>query len=280
MKKKKITIICLFILSIISFCYIENNFIKVNRMEIENEEIPKAFNEYKIVQLSDLHSKLFGKEQKRLVKKVLKEEPDIIVFTGDLIDSKNYNEENSLILMEKLIEASPVYYVTGNHEKWSGKFDDLEEKLIALGVKVLRNESIDIFHNENRIALTGIDDPDFQNNSYNINDTEIEGWDTFIDGLEENKFNILLSHRPELFSNYDIIKFNLVFSGHAHGGQVRLPFIGGVVAPNQGFFPEYLSGIYKGQNTLMVVNRGLGNSIIPQRLFNRPEIIVVTLKNE
>lgn len=252
----------------------------MNRIEFKSEKLPESFDGYKIIQLSDLHSKLFGKEQSKLVNKVLKEEPDMIVFTGDLVDSKNYNEENSLILMEKLLGVALVYYVTGNHEKWFGKFHDLEEKLIDIGVKVLRNESLDIFYNENKIALSGFDDPDFYNNTYKINGTQIEGLEKFIDILEENKFNILLAHRPELFHIYENSKFDLVFSGHAHGGQIRMPFIGGIIAPNQVFFPEYTSSMYKGENTSMIVNRGLGNSIIPQRIFNRPEVIVVTLEKK
>lgn len=236
------------------------------------------FSGFKIVQLSDLHSKAFGDDQQTLVKKVMKEKPDLIVFTGDLVDSKKYDEKTSLTLMEKLTDMAPVYYVTGNHEWWSGKYDSLEEKLSDIGVEVMSNTTEEIVIGNERILLTGIDDPAEENTletEASIAEASIK---EALTDIETGDFHILLSHRPELFSLYAEYQFDLVLSGHAHGGQVRIPFIGGLIAPNQGLFPAYTAGTYKINNTTMIVNRGLGNSIIPQRIFNRPEIVVVTLK--
>ncbi|WP_078556701.1 metallophosphoesterase [Bacillus alkalicellulosilyticus] len=265
---------------IVSFCYSQNNSIEISEYDISSVKLPPNFNQYKIVQISDLHSKSFGKNQGSLVKKVKKVEPDIIVFTGDLIDAKRYDEIPSLLLMEELVQVAPVYFVTGNHEWWSGQFDTLEDKLKDIGVQVLRNEVQDIFVGTDNIQIIGVDDP------ANVGESAFERVkleENIVDAMqeiEEDSFQILLSHRPELFSLYSDNGFDIVFSGHAHGGQFRIPFVGGLVAPNQGLFPKYTSGEYKMDDTTMIVNRGLGNSIIPIRVFNRPELVVVSLTSE
>ncbi len=265
---------------LISFFYFQNNSIVTSEYTISSDQLPQNFNEYKIVQLSDLHSKSFGNDQSDLVKKVKKLEPDLILFTGDLIDSDRYDEKPSLILMERLVQVAPVYYVTGNHEWWSGKFNTLEDKLKNIGVQLMRNTAEEITIGTDKIQIIGIDDPS------NVEETYVERAKTeenITNSIEEiegkDNFQILLSHRPELFSLYSEYGFDVVFSGHAHGGQFRIPFVGGLIAPDQGLFPQYTSGIYKSDNTTMIVNRGLGNSIIPIRVFNRPEIVAVTLSS-
>lgn len=264
---------------LIFFFYFQNNSIVISNYTISSDKIPPNFNGYKIVQLSDLHSKSFGNDQKNLVKKIKNLEPDSIVFTGDLIDSYRYDEETSLILMERLVQIAPVYYVTGNHEWWSGKFDSLEDKLKIIGVQVMRNKTEEITIGTDKIQIIGIDDPANVEESYEETGKTEKNITDLIDIEGEDYFQILLSHRPEMFSLYDKYGFDIVFSGHAHGGQFRIPFVGGLIAPDQGFFPEYTSGKYTSDNTTMIVNRGLGNSIIPIRIFNRPEIVVVTLSS-
>jgi uncharacterized protein len=257
-----------------AFLYWQNNSVTINEMKIVSGEIPGEFQGFKIVQLSDLHSKSFGKEQEKLIDKVIRSSPDIIVFTGDLVDQKKYDEHISMKLMTELTETAPVYFVSGNHEWWSGRFPALEEKLGTAGVTVLRNEALHIKMGSEKIVLAGIDDPaggQSTEESLNASLQNIPVNDTF---------TILLSHRPELFTLYAEHDADLIFSGHAHGGQVRIPLLGGLVAPDQGFLPEYDGGKYEIGGSQMIVNRGLGNSIIPQRLFNRPEIIVVTLSSD
>ena len=144
---------------LIYFFYFQNNSIVTSEYTISSDKLPQNFNGYKIVQLSDLHSKSFGNDQSDLVKKVKKSDPDLIVFTGDLIDSDKYNEKLSLILMEKLVQIAPVYYVTGNHEWWSGKFNTLEDKLKNIGVHVMRNTAEEITIETDKIQIIGIDDP-------------------------------------------------------------------------------------------------------------------------
>lgn len=248
------------------FSYYQNNRLSTSSFTFSSGKITEPI---KVVQLSDLHSKQFGKNQKRLVKQVKKLDPDIIAFTGDLVDSKAYDEQKSMILMEELVQIAPTYYVTGNHESWSGKYPVLEEKLRQAGVYVLRNEQTLVNIEGETINLIGLDDPTFLSG-------EEELAEIVDDLFQEDQFNLLLSHRPELFSLYE--KMDLILTGHAHGGQVRLPFIGGMVAPDQGFLPKYTAGMYKKEDSVMIVNRGLGNSVIPQRIFNRPEIVEVILE--
>ena len=277
--KRRLLYLLLGLVLLTCFFYFQNNSIVTTEYNFSSDKVPQNFKGYKIVQLSDLHSKSFGNNQSDLVKKVKKVNPDLIVFTGDLIDSDRYDEKISLTLMEKLVQIAPVYYVTGNHEWWSGKFNSLEDKLKDTGVQVMRNTVEEIIIGNDKIQMIGIDDPAKVNESYAERAIAEEDITNSIKGLEEGvDFKILLSHRPELFSLYTQYEFDVVFSGHAHGGQVRIPFIGGLVAPNQGLFPEYSSGMHDVDNTTMIVNRGLGNSIIPLRVFNRPEIVVVTLK--
>ncbi|GAB6429714.1 metallophosphoesterase [Bacillus luti] len=278
--KKNMNRIILFIAILVGssiFLYVQNNLISITKVNIKSSKIPSTFKGFKILQISDLHNKKFGDNQETLIQKVKGENPNIIVITGDLIDSKSYDAEVSMELIRELVKKYPVYFVTGNHEKWSGKYNDLEKELKKHHVTVLRNEHETIQKEEQKINLLGIDDPEF------VTGNRDEG-NVVKDELLKAKFemkpatyNVLLSHRPEFLAEYAKEKIDLVLSGHAHGGQVRLPFIGGLVAPNQGVFPTYTAGLYEKQNTSMVVSRGLGNSIIPQRIFNRPELVVVQL---
>lgn len=275
----KISLLTVGTVSLLSlFSYAQNNMISTTHLTVASENIPPSFEGFKIVQLSDLHNKSFGSEQERIIRRVKSEQPDIIVFTGDLFDSNRLEMEPGITLMSKLTTVAPVYFITGNHEYWAQEIsiDSLEELLEQEGVEVLRNTSLEITHGEDAILLAGVDDPAEAVDK----SMQKELLHSYINSaLEGNNdfYTILLSHRPELFSLYQEHNIDLIFSGHAHGGQFRLPFAGGFYAPDQGFFPEYTSGKYEEQESTMIVNRGLGNSVIPQRIFNRPEITSVTL---
>ncbi|WP_305927543.1 metallophosphoesterase [Bacillus mycoides] len=276
-KTKRIILIIGILVGISIFLYLQNNLISITEVKISSSKIPSSFKGYKILQISDLHNKKFGDNQDVLIQKVKSINPDIIAITGDLIDSKSYDAEMSMQVIRELVKEYPVYFVTGNHEKWSGKYNSLEKKLKKQHVTVLRNEHVIIQKGGHEINLLGIDDPEF--NTGDIDEGSIVK-DTIVKAKIEtlpDRYNVLLSHRPEFLEEYAEEKVDLVLSGHAHGGQVRLPFIGGLVAPNQGILPKYTAGLYEQQNTSMIVSRGLGNSIIPQRVFNRPEIVVVQL---
>ncbi len=272
--------ILIVIFIIIMFLFWQNNDIVVTEFEYKNSKIPLEFENFSILQVSDLHNKRFGKNQHKLIKEIEKSKADIIVITGDLVDRRKYNLEKAIEFIREAVKYAPVYYVSGNHEAWSGKYEEVKQALLEEGVIVLENESQLIVKNGNSIQICGVKDPAFLTSGY------IDGTDT--SELESNLkswsddavFKILLSHRPELFDIYKANNIDLVFSGHAHGGQFRIPFLGGLIAPNQGFFPKYSSGLYEDENTTMFVSRGLGNSIIPIRLGNRPQLIKVILKSD
>lgn len=269
---KKILFLFVTIFIIFSFLYWQNNALMITQHVIKSDKIPKGFNHYKILHLSDLHNKSFGKNQEKLVGRVKKEMPDVIVFTGDIIDRRSKDLKPATDLIDQLVELAPVYFVHGNHEWDSDLKRELETMLIQKGVVILTNEVRLIERNGELIEMAGIDDPE---NGRSI-PTSIR---LIKEKMQPDLYSIVLSHRPSWFTTYTREGFNLVFSGHAHGGQFRLPIIGGVFAPGEGFNPKYSEGIHQQDNTHMVISRGLGNSSFPFRFFNRPEIVVITLES-
>lgn len=261
------------------FLEINNSWLQVTHYTVKSTKLPSAFQGFKIVQLSDLHDATFGEKQNRLIKKVKKENPDIVVITGDFIDSNRYNLENSLHVVQELRTFTDVFYVIGNHEVAVNKVNEISAALKDLGVYVLRNESIVLEKNGEQIVIAGIDDP-LASTGMGVSNATRSNIDLAMKDVQPNQFILLLSHRPEVFSVYVEKKVHVVFTGHAHGGQVRIPGIGGLYAPGQGWNPPYSEGIHNEGDTAMIVSRGLGNSIIPYRVFNRPEIVVTTLQVE
>lgn len=278
--KQKKVLLFIVAISIILFTFFnwQNNSIIISEMVFKNDTIPKAFKGYKILQISDLHNKEFGSKQNKILAKIEKINPDIIVITGDLIDSNNTNIDIAMELINGAIKIAPIYYVSGNHEAWSGSYDELESNLENSGVVVLDNQKIEVMNDSDSIDIIGLADTSFIESDWLEHGGNAET-KNLLNILTEGttNFKILLSHRPELFDIYSNSNVNLIFSGHAHGGQFRLPFIGGLIAPDQGFFPKLTEGIHTSNDTSMIISRGLGNSIIPVRILNRPELIVVTL---
>lgn len=246
-----------------------NFFIETTSITIQDERIPESFDGFKIAQVSDLHNKDW---KNQLIDQLQSENPDIIVITGDLVDSSNTNLPIALEFIDKANTIAPIYYVTGNHESRISEYDELIESLLNRQVTILDNDKTILTSGEDELLLFGLQDPAFSGIEI---DKTLQELTTNFEG-----YSILLSHRPELFETYVDEDVDLVFSGHAHGGQFRVPFIGGLVAPNQGLFPEYTSGLYTENHTQMIVSRGLGNSIIPVRVNNQPELVVVTLKTK
>jgi len=277
MKRRKVIMMTVILFFIALFLYFQNNWIGVTHIHINFSNLGESFHGFKILHLSDLHNKEFGKGNSNLVKVIKDEEPDIIVITGDLVDSRRYREEPVLELIEGIAAVAPVYYVTGNHEVGCSDYSSLERRLKDMGVKVLRNSLHKIARGEDELYIGGIDDPLARGYAYNGKEVVDEQITKALGGVEG--FKILLSHRPEMFPVYVSKGVDLTFSGHAHGGQIRLPFIGGLFAPGQGFFPKYTSGAFEEKASVMVVSRGLGNSVMPLRIFNPPEVVVVTITN-
>jgi len=277
-RKKKILLSVAVLISVfICLCFWQTNSIVITYSEYINVKMPPSFEGFKIAHISDLHNKKFGENQEKLLNKVKSVSPEMIVISGDLIDRRKYDLDIAMTFIKGAVDIAPVYYVSGNHEAWSGKYGSIKEKLTDAGVIVLDNTEFELTKDDDSIQIMGLSDPDFLTSDYmDGTDTREISQQLKIWSSNEN-FKILLSHRPELFDLYTENNMDLIFSGHAHGGQFRIPGVGGLIAPDQGFFPEYTSGSYNNGKSTMFVSRGLGNSIIPIRIFNRPEIVVVIL---
>lgn len=242
-----------------------NKALELNVLTVTESELPDAFNGFRIVHISDLHSTEFGRNNQYLINMIRDAQPDIICITGDLSDSRDVNVDIALTFARNAVQIAPCYYITGNHEARHPDtlYNDLLEGLEKAGVTLLNDQDVILNRDSAEIALAG----------HFWGDTDSVGSISDFDG-----YRILLSHQPEDFDNYAAAGYDLVLSGHAHGGQFRLPFLGGVFAPGQGFFPQYDSGLYSSGSTDMIVSRGLGNSVFPLRVNNRPEVVLVVLK--
>ena len=279
--KKRVLIVSVLVILCLGIWTLWGNIaLEVNEYEIVSDRLPEAFAGFRIAQVSDLHNKDFGEGYGQLLTLLSEINPDIIVVTGDLIDSRQTDLDVALEFAWQAGKIARVYYVSGNHEARVPEYEDLKTGLVKAGVVILENQKVEITREGESITLMGIDDPSFQED-YLFGDSESVARQAIEDLKNESDgYTILLSHRPELFDLYVETEMDLVFSGHAHGGQFRLPFIGGLVAPNQGFFPEYDAGQFAENTTSMIVSRGIGNSIIPIRFNNRPEIVIVKLKTK
>ena len=270
--KQKIAAAAVLIILTAVFCWFQNNFITVSEYEYRSEKIAGGLDGYTIVHISDLHNKMFGKEQKRLISKIEDCHPDIIVVTGDIVDSAD--SENAITFTEEAVKLAPVFYVTGNHEEYldGEAFKKLTEQIEAAGAIWLSNETVEIttYSGKKALTLTGLDNRNLQDGTL----SQLMG------SIDHDNVMVLLAHQPQFIEFYAQQGPDIVFSGHAHGGQWRLPFIGGLIAPGQGFFPEYTEGSYVSGSTTMYISRGLGNSIFPLRLFNCPEVVCAELKSQ
>lgn len=299
--KSNIIIISLVIVLIlgITLVYAQNNYIGVTKIELTTNKLGEDIT---LLQISDLHTKEFGKDNKRLIQKVKGIKPDIIVITGDIVDVTRPSIKVVDVLSKGLVEIAPVYYVNGNHEYWIGdKYKVLEDTLIKNKVKVLRDRVEKVVIGENYINIIGMDDLEFIASKGGVDISKMskekreetlgkllsKNLDEVINATRINReweYNILLYHRPDTVSymsgkrGKDRVNIDLLLSGHVHGGQFRIPFLGGLYAPNQGFLPEYDSGKYKVKGTNLVVSRGLGNSRIPLRINNYPELVEIRIK--
>lgn len=269
--------VLLFLLLLLSFLLFDSNKrIVVDAYPLHYSTLPIAFDGYRIAQLSDIHVAEFGDGNSKLIDAVKKAQPDIIAITGDLINNEGDNSHDLGIirpLIKSLVAIAPVYYVTGNHEWDSGWVHELLKMLEDNGVTVLRNEYVRLFIGQASIILAGIDDPngpaDMISPETFISQTRTYEGDTFI---------LLLAHRNIYLNRLSPQDVDLILCGHAHGGMIRLPLIGGLVGPSRELFPKYTSGIYTDSGTKMLVSQGIGNHTGVPRFLNNPEVPVVILK--
>ena len=266
------------VLVLLIWALIFNKAVEVTPVSLAFAELPSEFSGYRIAHVSDLHNTEFGKENKRLLKKLREANPDIIAITGDILDSRRTDTAVALAFLEEALKIAPCYYVTGNHEgRIMAEYYDFKAEMKDLGVTVLENQKIQLTKGDQSITLMGIDDPNVCNDGVRGDPEVVAAARIRKLRSDEDGFTILLSHRPDLFPAYVSGGADLVLSGHVHGGQFRIPFIGGLYAPSQGFFPEYDYGLFSDEGTLMYVSRGLGNSVFPIRFHNRPEVVVITM---
>lgn len=270
-KKKWIAAACV-VLALFLFFWYENHHLVTTVYEYRSGTVGKELSGYRIVQISDLHNARFGKDNRKLLDQITSLNPDMIVITGDLVDSNHTNVERAVDFVRAAAEICPVYYVTGNHEYWleDAERTELFAELEEAGAVILDNQRVSVSADGGKFDLIGLDDG-------NLSDGTLK---ELIGQCEEETLKVVLAHEPQYFSRYSETDADLVLSGHAHGGQFILPFVGAVVAPDQGLFPEYTSGRHERNGTTMYISRGLGNSVIPVRLFNDPEIVCVELRAE
>ena len=282
-----VSIVIALLLCVMVFLHWSNKSIVITEHVYENQKLPKAFDGYRITHVSDLQSEYFGKDQSNLIRKVKKTRPDIIVYTGDLLDRNHTDFDAARSAVKGLLEIAPVYYVNGNHEMAveTSAMDAFYEELIAMGVEVLFDRSAVVEKDDAKIMLLGLSEhtvfscKDYVRDNSAPLDMEMfrESLDDLRSQAEEDAFTILLTHEPQYLDTYAAGEFDLAFAGHAHGGQIRLPFTDGLFAPGQGVLPKLASGMHEKDETTLIISRGLGNSTFPFRVFNRPEIITVKL---
>ena len=279
-RKKRIVafgLILTLLLALVIWTIWGNTALQTNEYTIKSDKISDSFDGFRIVHISDLHNAKIGKENQKLLDKISDANPDIIAITGDLVDRRHTDISVALSFTKKAVEIAPCYFVSGNHEAYIAEYDYLKSELEKQGVVVLDNGVFEIEKSGEKIALVGLKDPSFKYDHELKSATEF--LKTSIKPFSLDKtFTVLLAHKPEPFDIYAECGADLVLSGHTHGGQFRLPFVGGVLSPDHTFFPEYDAGLFVKDDTSMIVSKGIGNSSVPVRFNNRPEIIVVTLQ--
>lgn len=267
-KNKRIfKIVSITICSAAIIIFATSNKMKVVSYEIESE---KVSNDFRMVLITDLHSCDYGKQQNILLDEIQRQEPDLVLLGGDIIDDE-LPRENAKEFLAAISEQYPCFYVSGNHEIRTREIDSIKKLIRSYGITVLEGTGIPFEINGQTTTIFGLDDPDI---GEEIFEQQLEDCAKSID---KNSFSVLLSHRPERIEEYRFLGFDLILSGHAHGGQWRIPGImNGLLAPHQGFFPSYAGGLYKFEDTTMIVSRGLAKeSTRVPRIFNRPELVVI-----
>ncbi len=247
--------------------------LEISRYEVASQKLPESFDGFKIVQLSDLHGAEFGEDGMELVDKVGSLEPDMIALTGDFV-----TDEGDLAAVEKLaarlVKLCPVYFVSGNHEFGSGLAVKVRNILERAGVKYLSNEYLTINRGDDEILLGGVEDPLAYADMLSPDELAQKMNDAAPDA-----FKILLGHRNYWITEYPELPVDLIFCGHAHGGLIRIPGVGGLIGTDRRLFPDFDAGQFNNGRYTLIVSRGLGNSVSIPRIFNRPEIVCVELSS-
>ena len=280
-------ILIIIILLVILFIYVNYKVIFVSRYKVKSNKLPQAFNGFKILHLSDWHCTTYGKNNKRLINlinnKIKGEKIDIVVITGDFIIRQKRDYRPALEFISK-IKSNNIYFIYGNHEMIlkSKEIQDFKNKLETLGVVVLDDKKIELTRENQKLNLYGVSYifshiASRKDLTEQVLEKYKKDYEEKIGVINKNEYNILLSHDPMDFEVYVKEGFDLVFSGHLHGGGIRFFGIGVATARKNWFFTTLASGIHKKKDTQMIVSRGIGNSTRPIRIFDPPEISITTL---
>lgn len=257
MKIKIIILISLFIF-LMAYFYVQVKYFKVKEITLNSDKVTEDIN---IIQISDFHNSKYINRDK-IIEEVGNIDPDLIFLTGDIIDAKTEDIKPALNLVKGLINITDrIYFVWGNHECGNEKGKEFVKSLEKTGVNVLENENVIVKIKNDEVNICGVE--------FYI---KREEYKKSLQGIDYKNYTILLSHSPNRPIYYSSGVEDLIVSGHTHGGQVRLPIIGAVVAPGQGFFPKYDKGLFKLGNSHIYIDSGLGNSVFPIRFLNRVQI--------
>ncbi len=294
-KFKKLIYVISFFIFLILFLYWQNDTLQVSKYRLEYDNLPEEFDKFRIVQISDMHGKTFGVGNTALARRIKALKPDILFATGDMMSSTIDDGKAFLDFIDKLDNTCPIYMCLGNHEqiaRWINDNGDTNvnyysfiQEVKKRGVVLLDNEKTTITKGKSKILLSGL-----TLELYHYSRRDIEPYDenlslnvSYMEGMigkKEDGFNILLAHNPAYFKEYASWGADLTLSGHIHGGIIQIPFKGGLLSPERVFFPEYDAGLFENNSSKMIVNRGLGYSVINIRIFNRPDISFIELNKK
>ena len=263
MKKKRLflSLVAILLLPCMIWVVWGNVTVGLTYVTITQKALPSGFDGYRVAHVSDLHNSSLWMQT---IQRLQEAKPDIICITGDLVDANHTDVDVALEFAAEAVKIAPCYYIPGNHEGSldADVYESLLERLTAVGITVLEDAQVLLTCGEDTISVAG---------------RAWCPWDELDQLSDFDGYRLLLSHRPERLADYVAAEYDLVLTGHAHGGQFRLPFIGGIYAPHQGLFPEHDSGLHEEGDTVMFISRGIGNSVFPVRINNRPEVILITL---
>lgn len=274
MKKNKLAMVSACAALAVTAVVALNDSLTTRLYEVRSEKVREPV---RLVLFTDLHSCAYGAGQRKLLDAVEAQHPDLVLLGGDIVDDDpSLDEENAWTVVRALAERYPTFYVTGNHEFWGGRPEELKRRMEAYGATVLEGACETVIFQGQPLGICGVDDPAVGEESWEVQ------LDRAAAEADPDYFNILLTHRPERVDRYEGRGFDLVLAGHTHGGQWRIPgLLNGLLAPNQGFFPQYAGGRYQIGESALIISRGLAreSTRIP-RLFDPPEVVVVDVLPE
>jgi|LSQX01.2.fsa_nt_gb predicted MPP superfamily phosphohydrolase len=276
MKKffKILGILCSVIIVLAVYILINNNTVAVTEYDISFKNLPSSFDGYKIMLVADYHNASYYTQ---VTSKIKVSNPDIIALAGDMISIDDKNFDNTELLIKGIKDLAPIYAVTGNHEEWAESNSEFFSFLREQGIRILQNEGVEIKRENQSIILYGLRDPIIKDAELD-GSIQIESIRKFTDKwVSPDFFSILIMHRANIYPYISDLTYDLVLSGHNHGGLIELPFIGGFISPEMKLFPKYTKGVYTENSSKMIVSRGLDKNIKKLRIFNAPELVIINL---